>query len=352
MIKTIGILGGGQLGRMTALAAHNLGIQSIPYTDQENSPASQVCAKTFVGDYRDKDLLCAFAGQVDVITYEFENIPFETVVYLESLKRVYPTAATLKICQDRGLEKIFLRDNTLPTARFDLAKNVNDIQKALESLKPPVVLKTLRDGYDGKGQVIVKKADLAEEAFHSLGAKPVIIEEFIAFEREVSVIVCRDQSGHTCTYPVVENQHENHILKTTLVPAPISPETAEVAKKLAEKIAIFLNLVGVLAVEMFVKSDGSILINEMAPRPHNSGHWSIEGARTSQFEQLVRILAGLPMGYTDYITPCRMDNLLGAEVNSWQNHLDKPATYVHLYGKGSPKPGRKMGHVTTLLPSK
>ncbi|MCR9256656.1 MAG: 5-(carboxyamino)imidazole ribonucleotide synthase [Alphaproteobacteria bacterium] len=343
----IGILGGGQLGRMTALAAARLGYSCVILSDVADAPAAQV-AMAVVADYTDPDALERFAGMVDVVTLEFENIPLETLARLEGHVSVRPGPAVLRVAQDRLLEKTFANENGVPTAPFHAVDSVADLEAGIAALGRPAVLKTRRFGYDGKGQVTIREGDDLAAAYDAIGRQPAILEGFIAFEKEVSVIGARTADGRTSVFPVVENQHQNHILKRTVAPAEIEDETARLAHHATLRLMEAMEVVGLLAVEMFVTPEGDILMNEVAPRPHNSGHWSQDGAETDQFEQLVRAVCGLPLGSTRVRTPTVMENLLGDEVNAWPSLLAAPGAKLHLYGKSAVKPGRKMGHVNRL----
>lgn len=346
---TIGILGGGQLGRMTALAAARLGYRCHIYApDAVGGPAAQVSAETTMAAYDDEAALAAFAGAVDVITLEFENIPLASARFLEARALLRPGPVALEIGQDRIREKTFF-GAFAETAPWAEVTGPDSLAAALDTIGRPAVLKTTRFGYDGKGQVkIAADTDLAT-AWAEIGTPDVaILEGFVDFEREVSVIVARAPDGTRAPYEVVENRHANHILDTTTAPAAVSPAVAEEARRIACEAARRLDLVGLLAVEMFVTRDGHVLVNEMAPRPHNSGHWTMDGARTDQFEQLVRAVCGLPLGDPAARCDTVMKNLLGDTSGEWPAILSDPAAKLHLYGKAEARPGRKMGHVNRL----
>ncbi|HWB50062.1 MAG TPA: 5-(carboxyamino)imidazole ribonucleotide synthase [Stellaceae bacterium] len=347
--STIGILGGGQLGRMTAMAAARLGYRVHVFADEEDSPAAQVSAGATVAGWDDDDALARFAAGIDVATFEFENIPSEAVRKVAALKPVMPRPEILEIAQDRLREKDFLNHGGIPTTAYREITSAAALARALRDLPGRGVLKSARMGYDGKGQVTVTAATAAPQAWRQMGAARGILEHFVDFRCEVSVIVARAADGTLATYPVVENRHVNHILDTTIAPATVSPETAQAADAIARDIAAKLALVGVLAVEMFVTKDGNLLVNELAPRPHNSGHWTIDACATSQFEQLVRAICGLPLGSTERHADAVMKNLIGDEVERWPDALTDPAARLHLYGKRLTLPGRKMGHVTRLV---
>ena len=341
----IGILGGGQLGRMSALAAAPLGYRCHVLTPEEDSPASQVTDLTTVAAYDDEEALTHFAVSVDVVTYEFENVPVATAEFLASRCPVRPGPNLLRVSQHRGSEKSFAMQNSIPVAPFYMVGDMASLRDGVDIIGLPAVLKTCRFGYDGKGQALVHElADLAS-AWTSLGTDDAILEAFVPFEKEVSVIVARGVDGSIAAYPVVENTHTNHILDTTTAPAAISEITADEAIQIALNLARSLDLVGLLSVEMFVLPDGSVLMNEIAPRPHNSGHWTQNGAATSQFEQFIRAVAGLPLGPVDILRPTIMTNLIGDDVDEWVDLTREHGAKLHLYGKSESRPGRKMGHV-------
>jgi 5-(carboxyamino)imidazole ribonucleotide synthase len=346
---TIGILGGGQLGRMTALAAARLGYRAHVFATEEDSPAAQVCAAATVADYDDGAALARFAAAVDVATFEFENIPAEAVRRVAALKPVVPRPEILEISQDRLREKDFLNRIGVATTEYQEIGDATALATALAGLKGRAVLKSARMGYDGKGQIAVGPGAAADEAWRQMGGPRGILEGFVDFRCEVSVIVARAADGAMAVYPPVENRHVDHILDTTIAPATVTLETAREAESIARDIAARLDLVGVLAVEMFVTKDGKLLVNELAPRPHNSGHWTIDACATSQFEQLVRAICGLPLGSTERHASAVMKNLIGDEVETWRDAIADPAARLHLYGKRMTRPGRKMGHVTRLL---
>ena len=349
--STIGILGAGQLGRMTALAAAALGYRTVVLTPEEDAPASHVSALTIHADYTDEAALAHLARVADVVTLEFENVPAEAVSFLESLgKPVRPGSRVLAVAQDRVAEKDFARALGGGTAPYERVDTLKALIPALERIGRPAVLKTRRMGYDGKGQRIIAHRDNPVEAWDAIGGKPAILEGFVKFNREISVIVARGLDGTTRAYVPVENRHREHILAETIAPAPISREMAKQAEALAARMAQQLDLVGLLAVEMFVTDDGRILVNELAPRPHNSGHWTIDACMVSQFEQLVRAVCGLPLGSPERHADAVMTNLLGDDANRWAEFLKEPDARLHLYGKTEARKGRKMGHVTRLTP--
>jgi len=351
---TIGIIGGGQLGRMTALAAARLGYRTHAFASEQDGPAAQVCTAATIAAYDDTAALDRFAGLVDVATVEFENIPAAAAARVAVSKPVMPRPEILEIAQDRLREKDFLRGIGVATTGYREVSSAAALRRALGELgKVPgrrAVLKSARMGYDGKGQVAVDAGTEADAAWRLMGAPRGILEGFVDFRCEVSVIVARGADGAAVAYPAVENRHANHILDTTIAPASLPPETAREAEAIARDIATRLDLVGVLAVEMFVTRDGKLLVNELAPRPHNSGHWTIDACATSQFEQLVRAICGLPLGSTERHSDAVMKNLIGDEVETWCDAVAEPTARLHLYGKRTTRAGRKMGHVTRLLP--
>lgn len=346
---TLGIVGGGQLGRMSALAAAQLGIECIIFTPEENSPAETVSKKTIIADYDNETALEEFANRVDVITYEFENIPVDAVKHLKKFKPVYPDENLLNVAQDRISEKSFLNEIGIDTARWAEPKSADDLTSILREWNTKqCILKTARFGYDGKGQARIKKPTDIETTWIEFRGQKIIAEEIVDFECEISVIIARDAEGECVTYGPCLNEHKNHILDKTLLPAPISDDVATKAIHMTEQLAHHINLQGVLALELFVTKDGRILANEIAPRTHNSGHWSIDACITSQFENHVRAVCGLPVLDPQRLSPCTMINLIGKDVESLENYLENPRASVHLYGKDDVRHGRKMGHVTIL----
>ena len=348
---TIGIVGGGQLGRMSAMAAARLGYRSHILTPEEDSPASQVSARSFVGEYEDAALLRAFALSVDVITFEFENVSAEGLELLASLRPVRPSPNVLRISQDRVVEKAFLNDAGIATATWLEIKSRAALHAAVARVGLPGVLKTTRGGYDGKGQAVLRSVGELNTTWEELEPKPLILEGLVAFEREISVIVARGLDGAAVAFDPVENRHRDGILDMTVAPAPIPAATAGKAIGIALQVAEALALVGVLAVEMFVTADGAVMVNEIAPRPHNSGHWTIDACPASQFELHIRAVAGLPLPPAVRHSNAVMKNLVGPdEMAQWSTILATPGLVPHLYGKAEARPGRKMGHVTKLLP--
>jgi 5-(carboxyamino)imidazole ribonucleotide synthase len=341
--STIGILGGGQLGRMTALAAARLGYRSIIYSPDAGSIAGQVAVGQVQGEYDDEAALARFAAQVDVITYEFENVPEQTVLECERQKPVRPGTRPIHFAQHRLREKAFFREAGIGTAEYQPVCSETD-HAAATAL--PGIQKTCTEGYDGKGQARVTTRDGLKDAWDRLGRRDCILEALVDFQCEISAIVARGLDGTTRCFPIGLNDHRDGILRTTTVPSGLPETVLARAERLGIQLAQSLDLVGLVALEMFVTRDGRVLANEMAPRPHNSGHWTIDACATSQFEQLVRAICGLPLGATDILAPSRMENLIGEEAGDWPHFVADPTARLHLYGKATARPGRKMGHVT------
>ncbi len=349
--STIGILGGGQLGRMLALAAGRLGFDVAILEPQPNAPASRVSAHTVVGAYDDPAALARLAELASVVTYEFENVPASAVEHLVSLGvAVAPGAMALAVAQDRVEEKTFLNGAGVPTVAFAAADSAEAAREAVAAMGAPVLMKTRREGYDGKGQRWVEHAADAAGAFEAVGAKPVILEAPADFVRELSVIAARSRDGGIAVYPLAENHHEKGVLRRSFAPAEASKETAGQAERIAAQILSALDYVGVIGIELFELKDGKLLVNEIAPRVHNTGHWTMDGCEVDQFEQHIRAVAGWPLGPTHAHARVEMLNLLGSEAENWAKLAAEPETRVHLYGKRDAKPGRKMGHVNRLRP--
>ncbi len=347
---TIGIVGGGQLGRMSAMAAARLGYRAHILTPEEDSPAAQVSAAVTLGDYEDPATLRRFAQAVDVITFEFENVSAEGLDLLASLRPVRPSPDVLRVSQDRVLEKSFLNASGVPTAPWAAIEDVRELADAAARLGFPCILKTTRLGYDGKGQVLLRGPDELDAAFEAIEPKPLVLEGFVDFAAEISVIVARGLDGTISVFDTVENRHRDHILDLTLAPAQIAPSIAAEARATATRVSQALRLIGLLAVEMFVDAAGRVLVNEIAPRPHNSGHWTIDACPASQFEMHVRAVAGLPLPRATRHSDAVMKNLIGPEEAAlWPAVLATPGLIPHLYGKADARPGRKMGHVTRLF---
>ena len=345
--STIGILGGGQLGRMLSLAAARLGLKTSVYEPDPNAPAGQVCDKLTTASYDDLDALRAWAADVDVITYEFENIPTDALDALEALKPIHPNRRALAVSQDRLTEKAFLTDLGLKTAPFAAVDDAEDMAEALTEIGAPAILKTRRFGYDGKGQARIKAAEDAEQALSDMNGAPAIFEGFVDFSHEVSVIAARGTTGEVACYDPGENVHVNGILHTTTVPARLSAKQRTDAVLLAAQILNKLGYVGVMGVELFVTSQG-LVVNEIAPRVHNSGHWTQAGCAVDQFEQHIRAVAGWPLGDGQRYADVVMTNLIGDDAHTWPELAKQPNTQIHLYGKSEARAGRKMGHVNRI----
>ncbi|MDZ4690208.1 5-(carboxyamino)imidazole ribonucleotide synthase [Terricaulis sp.] len=345
---TIGILGGGQLGRMLSIAAAQLGFDVAIFTDEPDSPAARVSARTTIGNYLDHAALADFARRVDVVTTEFENVPAETAqALIDAGARVAPNPHALAVAQDRFDEKSYFASAGIATPPFRAIASQADLDAAIAEIGAPAILKTRRLGYDGRGQIRIKTEADANGAYEKLGA-PGILEGFCAFEREVSIIAARGWDGAIAFYDLNENEHAGGILSRTTLPARVSAEVESHAQDAARRVLEAFDYVGVLTIEFFVMADGSLIANEMAPRVHNSGHWTIEGALTSQFGQHIRAVAGWPLGPTTRVAAIEMLNLIGDEANDWPALAADPDARVHLYGKRSARSGRKMGHVTKL----
>jgi 5-(carboxyamino)imidazole ribonucleotide synthase len=350
---TLGVFGGGQLGRMFTHAAQRLGYRVVVFTDEVDCPAEQVANDTVHGDYQDPSAVRTFAEKVDVITLEFENIHLEAVQRAAEVTLVRPSVDVLAIAQHRLKEKSTLRDWGVPVTPFHELRSYQELPVVIEQLGWPLVIKTTNWGYDGKGQRKVQSMIEANDAIELLGPEPLIAEKWIPFRAEVSVLVARNPSGQIATYPMFTNVHSNHILDITTCPAvgemePIAINAQEIARGIAESF----RLEGLLCVEFFVGRNGELMVNELAPRPHNSGHLTMEACRTSQFEQQVRAVCNLPLGDTSMIQPAAMVNLLGdvwgGHFPRFENVLSESRAYLHLYGKKDARTGRKMGHITVL----
>jgi 5-(carboxyamino)imidazole ribonucleotide synthase len=349
--STIGILGGGQLGRMLALAAGRLGFDVAILEPQPNAPASRVAAHTVVGAYDDPAALAELAKLASVVTYEFENVPAAAVEHLTSLGvHVAPGALALAVAQDRVEEKTFLNGAGVPTVAFAAADSAEAAHEAVAAMGAPVLMKTRREGYDGKGQRWVEHVADAGAAFEAVGGKPVILEAPADFVRELSVIAARGRDGEIAVYPLAENHHEKGVLRRSFAPADVSRETSAQAERIAAQILSALDYVGVIGIELFELKGGKLLVNEIAPRVHNTGHWTMDGCEVDQFEQHIRAVAGWPLGPTHAHARVEMLNLLGHEADAWAKLAGEPETRVHLYGKRDARPGRKMGHVNRLRP--
>jgi 5-(carboxyamino)imidazole ribonucleotide synthase len=348
--STIGIIGGGQLGRMMSMAAAQLGYRCHIYAPEESGPAADVAAKWVQGRYADVEALLDFARQVDVVTFEFENIEPMPLKPLAAQTPLWPPLAALEIGQDRILEKRFAEQCGGRTAQWAAVNSRAELDAAIAKIGTPAILKTVRFGYDGKGQARIMRPQDADAAWETLGpGAPLILEGFVRFDHEFSLIVVRDQQGGIAFWDVPENVHKDGILATSTLPASEDIRIqVPAARSLARKIAEKLDYVGVFTIEFFASGEGPVF-NEMAPRVHNSGHWSIEGAVTSQFENHIRAIVGMPIGATKLIVPSViMENLVGHQVDRWEEIAAEPGAHLHLYGKHEARPGRKMGHVTRL----
>jgi 5-(carboxyamino)imidazole ribonucleotide synthase len=348
---TIGLVGGGQLGRMSAMAAARLGYRCHILTREVDSPAAQVSHAVTISDYRDLVSLRAFAGAVDVISFEFENVSAEGLDLLASMRPVRPAPSVLRISQDRIDEKTFLNQAGIATAPWAPVGSRQELEQAVQRLGLPAVLKTTRLGYDGKGQAMLRAPEDLDPAWERLSPKPLVLEGFVDFAQEISVVIARGADGAASAFDTVENRHRAHILDITLAPARVPEAVDQAAQAIAGRVAEALDLVGLLAVEMFVDSTGRVLVNEIAPRPHNSGHWTIDACPASQFELHIRAIAGLPLPVVRRHSDAVMKNLIGPDgMALWPAALAEPGLIPHLYGKAEALPGRKMGHVTRLFP--
>ncbi len=346
----IGILGGGQLGRMLAIAAARLGYRCRIFAPEPDPPAARVADGHDRAPYEDETALAAFAARVDAITLEFENIPAKSIEFLARHKPVHPGARLLAVSQDRLREKETINTLGIATAPFRAVNDPDQLHQALADIGMPAILKTRRFGYDGKGQAAIRsEADIAG-AWEAMAGAPAILEGFVDFSCEISIIIARNGHGETAIHGPVENRHRNHILDMTIAPAPIPPAIAETARELGRHLAAGLELTGLMTAELFVTADGRLLVNEIAPRTHNSGHFTIEACHVSQFEQAIRALCGLPLGDPGQHSRAVMKNLIGEDVRHWRTILTDGRAHLHLYDKGEARPGRKMGHVTWLYP--
>lgn len=351
--RTIGVLGGGQLGRMLAQAAQSLGYRVHVYEPSGSGPAVSVADFSTCAPYEDGEALEAFARSVDVVTYEFENVPVASLGFIERVVELHPSRDVLKICQNRWREKAWLKENGIPHVSYAEALE-GDLSQALSEVGLPCVVKTADFGYDGKGQMKIASSEDRERALAIFRGRRCVVEKWVDFGLELSVICARTAQGETRTFPAAENIHANHILDVSIVPARIHRRVEEEASSLAKSIADRLSVVGLVAVEMFLSREGQLLVNELAPRPHNSGHWSLDGGQTSQFEQHVRAVCGLPLGPAGFVHPTVMVNIMGEAWTghrgvgergpNWLDILREPRAKLHLYGKPDARPGRKMGH--------
>jgi len=349
---TLGVLGSGQLGRMFAMAARRMGYRVHVLSPESDTPTGQLADLEIRAAYDDLDQVARFAQGVDVVTFEFENVPAPTAEAAARFAPVRPDGRVLHVAQQRAREKTFLRDHGFPVTPFARVTTDAELLAAVNAVGLPAVLKTAQFGYDGKGQARVATLEEAERAWESMRRQEAVLERFIAFEREVSVVAARGADSWVTSYGVIENAHANHILDVSVMPAGVSPATERRAGEIARGVLEALDVVGVLCVEFFVTGDGELLINELAPRPHNSGHLTIDACMTSQFEQQVRAVCGLPAGSVELLRPAAMANLLGDVWShgepDWAAACALPGVHLHLYGKAEPRPGRKMGHLTAL----
>ncbi len=349
---TLGVLGGGQLGRMFTLRARVMGYGVLVLDPDPGSPAGQVADCHLRAAYTDGAALEQMAATCAAVTTEFENVPAETLERLARSVLVRPCAAAVAVAQDRITEKTFLAEHGFATAPFRAVHDESSLRDAFGAVRFPALLKTSRLGYDGKGQVTVEHPSTALDAFTRLGRVPCVLEERLALEQELSVVLARGSDGAVVPFPVGENRHRDGILETTVVPADISDSTAQEARRLAGRLAAELDYIGVLGVELFVANGGRLFVNEIAPRPHNTGHWTLDACSTDQFEQQVRALCDLPLGTARLLSPVAMVNLLGDLWRNgpprWIEAFRRPGVRVHLYGKAEPRPGRKMGHLNCL----
>lgn len=350
--STIGILGGGQLGRMLALAAGRLGFDVIILSPEADPCAGRVAARTIQAEYDDVNALGDLAARCQVVTYEFENVPVRAVELLTDTFKVQcaPGARALRVAQDRVEEKAFVNSCGVPTVAFRAVDTFAEVEAALDALAAPALLKTRRQGYDGKGQTWVESHRDVPAAWKRIGGQPAILEAAADFVRELSVIAARSRDGEVSCYPLSENHHEKGVLRRTVAPAQARPATIDMAQTIAARILTGLDYVGVMGVELFEMADGKLLVNEIAPRVHNSGHWTLDGCEVDQFEQHIRAVAGWPLGPTTALAHVEMTNLLGKEIETWPTLAQEDDARLWLYGKGEARSGRKMGHVNRLRP--
>jgi 5-(carboxyamino)imidazole ribonucleotide synthase len=342
------MVGGGQLGRMAAMAAARLGYRVHVYSLERHGPTEQVCERATIADFDDEDALGEFAEQVDVVTFEWENVPVRALKFLSKLHPVRPSWKILEMAQDRAAEKFFINEAGIATTDWQEVETLDELEQAAEEIGTPCVIKTARFGYDGKGQVTIETLDDLEQAWKDVGEVRSVVEGFVDYEAEMSTVVARAPSGQIAVYDAVENHHVEHILDTTYAPASADPGVCARATDIAVALAEALDLEGVLAVEYFLTKDGGLLVNEVAPRPHNSGHWTIDACHTSQFEQFIRAVCNLPLGSPRRHSNAIMQNLIGPIGGRWLEALEDPEANLHLYGKHEAYPGRKMGHITRL----
>lgn len=350
--STIGVFGSGQLGRMFAIEARKMGYRVHTFSPDQDTPTGHIADVETTAAYEDLDAVRKFASEVNVVTFEFENVPSATVAAAGEFVDVHPRGEILHTTQSRLREKSFLSENGFPVAPFRHIKTVDDLYRAVGALGTPAVLKTAGFGYDGKGQVKIASVGEIDSAFETLNGRDAVLEAFVDFEKEVSVVSARDQSGSFAHFGVIENRHANHILDISFAPAVVPDTVRDEAVEISRNIAEKFDYVGTLCVEFFVTHDQRLIVNEIAPRPHNSGHLTFDACVTSQFEQQLRAVCGLPLGSTDLLRPAAMVNLLGdlwmTGEPDWKAALSIPGIKLHLYGKSQPRPGRKMGHITAV----
>lgn len=350
--STIGVFGSGQLGRMLAIEAKKMGYRVATFSPHKDTPTGQVADAEIVADYEDLDAVKNFARSVDVMTFEFENVPSICAETAAQIVPVHPNGEVLHIAQNRLREKTFLQSSGFPVTDFRFVKTLKDLQNAVAEIGAPAILKTAGFGYDGKGQAKIKSAKDCEMAFEKIKNKEAVLEAFVDFEKEVSVVAARDAKGNFADYGVIENAHENHILDVSFAPAFVTEKIKNEAVEITRGILEKLNVVGVMTVEFFLTKNGKLIVNELAPRPHNSGHLTFDACVCSQFEQQLRAVCNLPLGSTEFFKPAAMANLLGDLWNAgepnWENALQPANVKLHLYGKQEARRGRKMGHLTAL----
>jgi len=349
--STIGIIGGGQLARMLAWSACQLGYRAHIYSDSPDSPASQVVDMTTIGGYDDVEAVRSWAKSVDVVTFEWENIPPDTLDALDSTADIRPGARVIQTSQDRILEKTWINSLGIPTTRWMPARTVEELESAAETIGYPCIAKTSRLGYDGRGQRKLSGKPDIQTAWTALSPKPLVLERIVDFRRELSIIVARATDGDTRMFDISTNYHKHHVLDVTVVPSGISREATKIINDMAVTMAENIGLVGIMAIEMFEDQEGHILVNEIAPRPHNSGHWTMDACTHSQFDLQIRAVSGLPLHSPQRHSDAIMQNLIGQDgVNHWQSVTGDQSLIPHWYGKADARPGRKLGHVTKLFP--
>jgi 5-(carboxyamino)imidazole ribonucleotide synthase len=347
--SVIGILGGGQLGRMLAQSASRLGFDTHIFDPAPNCPAARVAARSWAAPWDDEGAVEHFASKCDAMTFEFENIPAAALAAAESKAPVRPGKKSLELTQDRLIEKRFIRETGCQTVDFVEVNSIEDLEGGISRLGRPSILKTRRFGYDGKGQIVIREDTDLSAAWRAIGEQPAILEAFSPFQRELSIVAARAADGEMAIYPLAENSHEGGILRISKAPAHVEPSTENEAIKIARAIGEGLSHIGVFAVELF-DVGGYLIVNEIAPRVHNTGHWTMDACACSQFEQHIRAIAGWPLGATTPHSACEMTNLIGDDVANWQTLASAPAASLHLYGKAEARPGRKMGHINRLFP--